>query len=416
MFGSSKEMLESSLLPDMPKSNATRIVIGRSINDFVRRVNQFMQHFQGRKIGSFRMAFNVDDSEHYVSIDRWISFAISRGVEKIDLLFPNKPYNLEKGHKLYVFPFNLFSEADALTLRHLTLKRCSIQPPADCNLAGFRNLRSLVLGSSTLRENFMTCLLSRCSLLEELSFRHCWFTTSLEIGGPSLRCLTFFACTIRAEVRIYATNLTSLHLEHFGSLSEISSIETPQLMMIYFDTYSLSEIPWALGQFANFPQLEILDMFMNVLEVEIFQRSNISFNNLKQLRLFIRPEYQTFDPFWVLDILRASPLLQKLSLMFTYPYSCASMIEKSDPGAFTHNELKVIEVGGCVGNWYEVEFVKYLVKHVKTLERLVLSPFWKPYGNSKWRDESCSSWVQSGRDMFREMLRGEFAGRTQLIL
>ncbi|KAJ7969555.1 F-box protein [Quillaja saponaria] len=420
MFGSAREMLNFNTLPDMPESNTKELVMQRVRNEFVRRVDQFIQHFQGEKIDSFRLAFDLPAEHINANMDRWLSVAVAKGVEGIDLLFSNKPHFIDDRKisvKEYEFPFNLFSESDGPTLRHLSLKSSILDhPPPDFDFVRFRNLRSLVLEETTLPDDFPACLLSRCSFLEELSLRYCYFTNRTSIiVGPSLRSLEIIILPYGVKFHISASNIT--YLKYSGALSDISFIEAPQLITSYFHAFYEREIPCVLPQFANFIRLENLALSFMLYKVVSLQRSSSSLKNLKQLDLFIeRPEWQKFDPFWILNILRACPLLQKFSLMFLRPKPCVNMREESDPGAFTHNKLKVIEIGGCVGNWYEAEFVKYLVKHVKALESITLSPFWRDYGKSEMGDADISSWVQSGREMVRGILREEVSEQTHLRL
>ena len=75
---------------------------------------------------------------------------------------------------------------------------------------------------------------------------------------------------------------------------------------------------------------------------------------------------------------------------------------------FSHNELKFVEMGGCAGNWYELELAVNVLKYAHNLERLVLGPH-------------CSAGFsrpsfQNRRQMIREKLQHEVVGRTQLIL
>ena len=43
----------------------------------------------------------------------------------------------------------------------------------------------------------------------------------------------------------------------------------------------------------------------------------------------------------------------------------------------SHDKVGVIELGGCLGNSYEIEFVMNVQKYSHKLERIVLSPYWR---------------------------------------
>ncbi|KAJ7969557.1 F-box protein [Quillaja saponaria] len=215
MFGSAREMLNFNTLPDMPESNTKELVMQRVRNEFVRRVDQFIQHFQGEKIDSFRLAFDLPAEHINANMDRWLSVAVAKGVEGIDILFSNKPHFIDDRKisvKEYEFPFNLFSESDDPTLRHLSLKSSILDhPPPGFDFVRFRNLRSLVLEGTPLPDNFPACLLSRCSFLEELSLRYCCFTNRNSIiVGPSLRSLEILNPPHGLKFHISASNITYL--------------------------------------------------------------------------------------------------------------------------------------------------------------------------------------------------------------
>jgi hypothetical protein len=74
----------------------------------------------------------------------------------------------------------------------------------------------------------------------------------------------------------------------------------------------------------------------------------------------------------------------------------------------SHNELKVIELGGCVSNWFEIEFVMNVLKYTNKLEQIVVSPYWR-YGSNP-------VWFQSGRERMIEKLQGkEVVGKEKLV-
>ncbi|AES82687.1 hypothetical protein MTR_7g116260 [Medicago truncatula] len=106
-----------------------------------------------------------------------------------------------------------------------------------------------------------------------------------------------------------------------------------------------------------------------------------SFRHLKQLDFII--DWYTLNDndddgdecslLWILNILQASPLLQKLSVMFAHPRFHENQNDIMDVGVFSHNEVKVIEFGGCVGNWFEIEFVMNVIKYAHKLEKIVMT-------------------------------------------
>jgi len=136
------------------------------------------------------------DCEQSSAIDPWISFAIARRVERIDLLFLGRPcvHRINKC-KRYEFDFGLFSETDASTLKHLRLENCLVCHPINCDFITLKNLRSLSLEEVKLEETFIESLLSNCPRLEELCLIFCEFKSSMpKIISSSLCHLKVIGC------------------------------------------------------------------------------------------------------------------------------------------------------------------------------------------------------------------------------
>jgi len=69
---------------------------------------------------------------------------------------------------------------------------------------------------------------------------------------------------------------------------------------------------------------------------------------------------------------------------------------------------------GCVGNWYEIEFVKNVLKSAHKLEQIVLSPYWTEVDGSSWNSHPL--WFKGGRERMGEKLKDEVVvGREKLV-
>ena len=85
-----------------------------------------------------------------------------------------------------------------------------------------------------------------------------------------------------------------------------------------------------------------------------------------------------------------------------------------DVERLSHDELKVVELGGCVGNWYEIEFVMNVLKYAHKFEQIVVSPYWREDDSSNWKSDP--EWFESGCKRMREKLQGqEVVGREKLV-
>ncbi|WJX80320.1 hypothetical protein P8452_63335 [Trifolium repens] len=120
VLGSEDELIKNGYLID---ANSRYVDLKMSRDEFVKRVDQFLKNFPGTKIDSFLLSFNLNFEQSSI-IDQWISFAIAKGVERINLLIPTKPFiPLPERYK---FSFDLFSKTNASNLKHLHLENSSL--------------------------------------------------------------------------------------------------------------------------------------------------------------------------------------------------------------------------------------------------------------------------------------------------
>ena len=88
-----------------------------------------------------------------------------------------------------------------------------------------------------------------------------------------------------------------------------------------------------------------------------------------------------------------------------------SKIQKDirDIERLSHDVLKVVELGGCVGNWYEIEFIMNVLKYVHKLEKIVVSFYQRKDDSLTWKSKS-------GCERIREKLQGqEVVEREKLV-
>ncbi|XP_045794112.1 uncharacterized protein LOC123888986 [Trifolium pratense] len=421
VLGNKDELIENGFLIDV---NSKYIDPEVSRDEFVKRVNQFVKNFPGTKIDSFLVSFNLN-FEQSNNIDQWLSFAIARGVERIDLLFLGKPFvrHPQSGER-YKFAFKLFSESNASTLKHVGLEYCHLVHPTNGDFEPFKHLKSLSLLSVKVDEIFIENLLSNCQLLEELSLVDCAFKSSTpKIISSSLCHLNVSKCykvsgsknaiTFIELMLVNCPKLTSLECDEVDTLN----INSHVLKRINF-SISSEEYLDAFALCATFPELEIMHLGIFPM-VTPFQAIAQPLKYLKQLDCIIYLSYtdddEECDLMLILDILRASPLLQKLSVMITDPVLFENHKDIRDVEVFSHNEIKVIELGGCVGNWYETEFVMNVLKYAQKLEQIVLSPYWREDDSSDWNSNPV--WCQSGRKKISEKIQvEEIVGLEKLVL
>ncbi|XP_058740621.1 F-box/FBD/LRR-repeat protein At5g44980-like [Vicia villosa] len=259
-----KELLQAGYdIPDRPI--VRRLTNLNTIRDeFVKRVDQFVKNFHGTKIDSFLVKFYLNCDQSAI-IDQWITFALAREVERIDLLFLGLPYAQNNLRNFYKFPLDLLLETKASTLKHLSLECCLIRHPTNNDFSPLKKLRFLSLNHVKLDEIFIETLLSNCGLLEELHLFSCNFTASMpKIVSSSLLILKiingYISPRINSLVEVDLTlldclKLTSLEYDGYGL--HTMNINTPMLKCIDF-FISYEEDLNIFDLFATFLQLETM--------------------------------------------------------------------------------------------------------------------------------------------------------------
>lgn len=355
--------------------------------DFVRRVNTFLQLYRGNKINSFKVAFFFD-RESACIIDNWLRFAITKGVEVLDLYLFGCGTTIDKA---YVFPCQLFSELNALTLTHLSLGGCVLRPPpAECY--GFNQLRTLCLHDVRVDETFVAHLSSSvCLLLESLALMGCVVGSHLVVTGSStLKDLKVIGCRRLKTLKISAVNL--VNFDYSGNILALSLIKTPTLVRIHFVVHSIDKLSYALNQFASSPGLEILHLrFPPHMESP---QTLPTIKNLKQLNLDIFTYQQStkdVDLVCVLNLLKATPLLEELIITVSQPKYLENQLDVRNLSGFTHDHLRKVKLQGFQCIPYELEFVMCILKCMTKLEMMVISRFGKVYWLGEWV-EACNKY------------------------
>ncbi|XP_012569559.2 uncharacterized protein [Cicer arietinum] len=277
MLGTENELLEKGYLIDVPSSSTVERHLNwdMSKDEFVKRVDQFVKNFRGTKIDSFLVNFYLK-REQSNTINQWLSFAIARGVQRIDLLLQGKPYyaNDTTQLKCYKFDFGLFLETNVSTLKHLCLQHCVVFPPTNRDfILPFKNLRYLSLESTEVDEMFIESILSNCLRLEEFCLCFCDLnSSSLKIVSSSLCYLKFIGCydlssrifgievvKVQRYVNLILLDcLKLISLEYDGEGLDTLNINTPLLQRIEVSIFSQEDLNAFAALCGTFPELEIM--------------------------------------------------------------------------------------------------------------------------------------------------------------
>uniref|UniRef100_A0A7N2R9D3 At1g61320/AtMIF1 LRR domain-containing protein n=1 Tax=Quercus lobata TaxID=97700 RepID=A0A7N2R9D3_QUELO len=171
-------------------------------------------------------------------------------------------------------------------------------------------------------EAVMASMLSTCTLLEGLTLDACNVVSNLIVTGPPslrLKKLKVRYCSA-TKIEISAANLIAFDFS--GDITRISSFSAPRLLEVRFNTGTkASTFAHGLAQFASHPCLENLSLIMYSSTVKEIPQSIPLFKNLKELNMNIWNSScgsEEDELLWVLFILKATPLLQKLELTVSH--------------------------------------------------------------------------------------------------
>ncbi|XVF70037.1 hypothetical protein PTKIN_Ptkin11bG0129200 [Pterospermum kingtungense] len=285
------------------------------------------------------------------NLDRWMSFAAEKHVRVLQIsLKYDKGYS--SSWERCLFPTHHFTKEKAFSVTQLSLSRVEI-----CN-PGFNNftfLTTLTLAYLTLTDDVCETAFSNCSILEHLHIRCVHKLTNLKLVGSSLsrlRYLELYDCDSLKNVEICAPNLVSFK---YGGIN-------------------------TLFAFKGVPKLfETLVLDTNTMEVEgMSPQLCPTFISLNVLVLFIDARYVNRIGFpWFLQ--EACPVLRKFEVHIDTSETNieleSSEVSKASP--LPHRFLKEIELSGFLGQSYDMELVKYLVKTAVSLQKLTIITYQK---------------------------------------
>ncbi|KAL6140068.1 hypothetical protein ACLB2K_058369 [Fragaria x ananassa] len=383
-------------------------------SEFSRRVSKYLQLYQGNKVDSFKLRCFLN-AKSCVSLDDWIRFATTKGVEKLHLGF----CLLMSPHQGYVFPRSLHVGSN-LNLKHLSLKECILRhPTTDCD--AFNQLTTLSLKNVHFDQSIMANLFTVCALLESLTLYWCRLNGSYYptrdacplVAGDRLTHLKVLHCHEEGHTEISALNLASLEYHPFCNCRSFH-MKAPQLSRIFFANSRVRDtlVPQALTQFAMCPGLETLHLQM---PAELPRISSLpTYGNLKQLNLDVElnrlsgQDKDDVDVNFVLDVVKAAPFLEELVIVvYGEDLSDTNPREtRNNHSIFTNDHLRRVEMQNFRGNWYETELAVCIIEISPKLDKLVINPLGRCYlGDGKF-NELGRSYSEQQMGVVKEKLKG----------
>lgn len=190
----------------------------RTQPEFIDIVNRVLASHSGSEIQCLRLCFDPQGSE--LMVLNWIKQCIDKGVEELDLDFPQA---LES----FLLPAYLL---DIQTLRTLKLWCCEIRLPLFRK--GSRLLSSVVLKRVDLAYTQIENLILHCPLLEVLDLTECIGFSQLKVHARNLKrfkVLKVSDCWYVDEIDVDSPTLRSLHYRGSVCALKIASTSDSQL-------------------------------------------------------------------------------------------------------------------------------------------------------------------------------------------
>ncbi|KAK3008815.1 hypothetical protein RJ639_013661, partial [Escallonia herrerae] len=394
---------------------------------FIERVNCVLHQRCNRlKIESLTIHYHLGQ-DSASRIDNWVSYAVTKGVEKLDLDFTEQcsllvNHTSTSAFEPYTFHCGLLAAPRKdCSVKHLQLASCSlISLPISTNLASLVTVRLLRVN---INDQQLEMFLSTVLCMKSLSLQCCNHLVSFKAAGPRLllEILNIKNCFRLESITIDADNIATL--EYTGQSVGFSFENVPrlaQLFMVFTGTRRHDGVMYALTRVAyDLPKLQTLNLisiqscentsfvykFCALLSCVILtfifsllQSLNLpenvpAFASIKQLVLTVFPFNDDDKLRWISYILKAFPFLQKLQLNLLSPSFIKQTTEiyRHLP-EFPHRHLHELEMNGFYGNQNEVELLKYLLENAVGLEVLRINTCQKIYkGFNNWDCEKPSS-------------------------
>ncbi|KAL7096150.1 hypothetical protein ACP275_10G065700 [Erythranthe tilingii] len=330
---------------------------------FVQMVNRVVESHKSLAIKEFKINFPLDAS-YTNSITRWLEFAFSRHVQRLELHLDDDP-EFRNYDSCSCYPEQLLARSNMIL--------------------DFQSLKELSFKNVQLSGGAIEFFIHNCTQLERLIVDSPGkYVSKLEVCGSSLvlKHLEIVSFVGLESLKIFAPRLTSLRLTSLkGVLLEI----VPMLVDVcvgstYDDLDCLKNLIHALS--CCFSQLETLKLVMPRFPHEQENDELCNFPEMPKLKKLV-VEYDSFDDdkqcfMRLASLTRASPQLQEFVLNNKRFGSGISPKRVDNDGAaiikFRHEHLKVFKFCGYYGRPSHDALVEYILKNCVVLEKIIIVP------------------------------------------
>ncbi|EYU24345.1 hypothetical protein ABFS82_03G009600 [Erythranthe guttata] len=327
------------------------MLVDNERRNYVTWVNRILRSHKAPTLKQFRISFGLN-RKHRKSITRWLEFALSRQVQRLelDLIYYNEPL------MYYRFPDELLSHTFIIN---------------------FKSLRELIFSHVDVSDGAIEFFLRNCPLLEKLIVCHSTELSNPRVcggGGSSplvLKHLEIVFCNGLKSLKVSAPSLTYVKA---ATYEELFIENMPKLVELHINCIdndvALRRLFTALSRC---PQLETLSLMLLSQEEtnEICKLPQLP--KLKKLEIqYAARDFETLIR--LARLISACPVLEEFVVECGWAY-LRKKHTKVDYAAITpHHYLKVVKFCGYYGRPRDLEFVNYIWEKCVVLEKLIIGP------------------------------------------
>lgn len=358
---------------------------------YINWVNRVTRQHKGPTIDEFRICFDLDKSSK-AAIDKWVDFAISKRVQKLELDLLENGEMLRQPPRNYVFPIKIFDRSLGLSVKRQSL---SVPKMVFAKEMEMKFLKSLFLKCVNVSEDALMKLLTSCLALQQLSIHGSGDLVNVKISGKSL-VLKYFEIVFCFGVK--SIEISDSNLESFSYLGPGITIKLSNLPML--DEISIGE---GYSGFENnvFGQISCCISHLLILTLDIYRPEEnikfLSFPELPKLKQLIL-KVGAWDDDSLLEftsLAKACPNLQRFVIQLIWMSPAKRRRKIRQAAKHPHEHLEVVEVVGYYGRTSDVELAVYFIDNAIALQKILIDPRYQvleriPIGNDQLKKEKAA--------------------------
>ncbi|KAI3817824.1 hypothetical protein L1987_11622 [Smallanthus sonchifolius] len=358
---------------------------------YINWVNRVTRQHKGPTIDDLRICFDLDKTSK-CAIDKWVEYAVSKRVQKLELDLLENGEMLRQTPRNYVFPIKIFDRSSGLTAKRPAL---TVPKTVSVKEMEIKSLKSLFLKCVNVSEDTIAKLLISCPALQHLSIHGSGDLVNVKINGKSLA-LKYFEIVFCFGVK--SIEITDSNLESFSYLGPGIAIKLNNLPKL--EEISIGE---GYSGFENnvFGQISCCISHLQILTLDIYRPEEnikfLSFPELPKLKQLIL-KVGAWDDDSLLEftsLAKACPKLQRFVIQLIWMSPAKRRRKIRQVAKHPHKHLQLVEIVGYYGRTSDVELAVYFIENALSLQKIIIDPRYQvlertPIGNEQMKKEKAA--------------------------